>query len=118
MAVLTLLRNGALTGVLAAALGAVAGYALAEQSWSGVLRGLNGVSLALAVWAGLIVLGHAEGRGLKVTRQQELLHGDAQPLGGSLYPWGAILTTALASATCALLWWVIRALLIGEAFSR
>ena len=51
---------------------------------------------------------------MRATRQQELMHGDAQPLEGrSLYPWAVIVTTVTASVTCAVLWWAVREVLTG-----
>lgn len=106
-----ILRNAVLLGILAASVGAAAGYIGSGSAWAGALRGMNWASLALAVYAGMIVVGHGQVRQIDRNAHLQHLRTDAALQGG--YPWAAILTAFLASLTCGGLWWLLRAALNG-----
>lgn len=104
---LTVFRSALLLGLLAAATGAGVGYFSSEASWAGALRGLNWASLALAVYAGMIVVGHSQTR--QVDRNVNLQLENVGAGLNDVYPGGTILTAFLASLTCAALWFLLRA---------
>ena len=103
---LVLARNALILGLAAAAVGAGIGYFGGEATWAGALRGINWGSLVLAIYAGLIVVGHSQIR--QIDRNIDLQHVRTAVSTGDVYPWGAILTALLGSLSCVGLWLLLR----------
>lgn len=103
--VLTLLGRGLAWGLLGTLVGALLGYLFAGHTLIAALNGINWAGLALAAFAGCLVLGHAQGR--RVDAYQMGRMGSGVPhLPASAFPWGGILVTLFASGTCALIWFL------------
>lgn len=86
--VLTLLRRGLAWGLLGALVGALLGYLFAGHTLIAALNGMNWAGLALAAFAGCLVLGQAKGRRVDADQMGRL--GSGVPhLPASAFPWGA-----------------------------
>lgn len=108
-AVLHLLFLGLAWGLLGAGVGGGLGYFLDDHTLLAALRGMDMVSIAFAIFAGAVIVGHSQVGRLDV-RQTTWVSSSPPP---SDYPWPTLLIALFASGTCAGLEVLARALLLS-----